>query len=156
MSSMRKHFFKLKYIIDLFCIKGFVAKTRCRKGRAYRLIYNVVKINSELKGKQGQQSFQDHKLIVTMLSLSKKKEERNRVGAGLLRSSYVKGQRGRSTDSCCCWVSQDYKGSKVPVNNPTDTIWFSPQEFCCHHPINLPLFFRFKQQMTRVGCLQMW
>lgn len=41
-------------------------------GRAYRLIYNAVKINSELKGKQGQQSFQDPKLIVATLSLSKK------------------------------------------------------------------------------------
>lgn len=43
-----------------------------RKGGAYCLIYNVVKINSELKGKQGQQSFQPPKLIVTMLSCQKK------------------------------------------------------------------------------------
>lgn len=41
-----------------FIFKGVVAKD-WYKGGAYCLIYNVVKINSELKGKQGQQAFQD-------------------------------------------------------------------------------------------------
>lgn len=45
-----------------------------------------------LKGKQGQQSFQDPKLIVATLPLSKK--ERG-VGGGALRSSYVIGRRSR-------------------------------------------------------------
>lgn len=52
-----KHFFES--MIYLFHLKELVAKAGYKRGEAYCLIYNVVKINSELKGKQGQQSFQD-------------------------------------------------------------------------------------------------
>lgn len=73
-------------------MKAFAHKDGNGGGRAYRLIYNAVKINSVLKGKQGQQSFQDPKLTVATLSLSKK--ERG-VGGGALRSSYLISRRSR-------------------------------------------------------------